>query len=818
MRMPSISSMKKLSLQDFAELLAHHVDSVKSLKRQQSHTAVAEASLSRGHQGLFAEQPELLMESLRRLRGADKQYRELQGRLAAAEERVDHLKEQQKKGSERRQKKAAARSDADLEKDLRAQLFDMHERYEELELRAESRVTQMGILLKESEERANKARDTATRALNRIAKAEREAKEAGELVARLNAGHSGIGSAASAPLNPTTASAAAAAAAAAVASGGPTAEASLYLEEIHLLTAQLATLQGHFDGVQDQLQKERARCSLLSIERSTAVRIEKIATITLNLLQTARSGAIVLPENMVTLIEQLDDTLQQALQAKEKQTEPLRAVLESPASSFSSLSQQQLLSATGPTLASLLDIDLDQEVIQIILLEARGLHWSRVDPLCKISFGGRMLSSSPLSKSHSTSGWLEAFLLPLPSPPSSPATPRRTDIDIVLENVKGEKPEVLGTAVFSFESLVSQQKVEKWLELSLPGVSRTTRGPAVYLSFLKTTHRHILESGSSSSSSSSASMTASSSSSASSSNLVSPTDPLLRFDPFATLLRSLQDSPPASQEETSESEIHDAKDAANALPFPRLDLVARHLREQKEIDTSWTNENDQTYLHLMVAHGDLELVKATAGAKALAKVDYNGLTPAHVAAFRGHLQALEHFFAAYSFDVNLQTQNRLTALHLAVLGGHLDVVRFLVHSGARVNHQDKNGATALMMATYLGHTAIVELLLDNDADARLQDKYKNTALLLAYLQGRFELAPLLAESRSLDLANAMGETPLWGLLLHHRRLSPSSLEERLQQVGPQGINQTLGKHELGVLHRALIQLDDASCASLLPLL
>ncbi|KAJ5392532.1 ankyrin repeat domain-containing protein 44 [Penicillium cosmopolitanum] len=56
-----------------------------------------------------------------------------------------------------------------------------------------------------------------------------------------------------------------------------------------------------------------------------------------------------------------------------------------------------------------------------------------------------------------------------------------------------------------------------------------------------------------------------------------------------------------------------------------------------------------------------------------------------------------------------------TALHLAAYGGHIEVVKFLIHAGADVFAFDFPGLTALHWAAYKGHKDIVALLLENGA-------------------------------------------------------------------------------------------------------
>jgi ankyrin repeat protein len=64
-------------------------------------------------------------------------------------------------------------------------------------------------------------------------------------------------------------------------------------------------------------------------------------------------------------------------------------------------------------------------------------------------------------------------------------------------------------------------------------------------------------------------------------------------------------------------------------------------------------------------------------------------------------------------------------------GGHADVGKLLVASGARVNAVATNGATALMFAAEGGHADVVKLLLAAGANVNAVAKNGDTALRLA---------------------------------------------------------------------------------------
>lgn len=62
-------------------------------------------------------------------------------------------------------------------------------------------------------------------------------------------------------------------------------------------------------------------------------------------------------------------------------------------------------------------------------------------------------------------------------------------------------------------------------------------------------------------------------------------------------------------------------------------------------------------------------------------------------------------------SLSLMDKEGLTALSWACLKGHLDVVRYLVESGAATDHADKNGRTPLDLAAFYGDSDVVSLII-----------------------------------------------------------------------------------------------------------
>ena len=72
-----------------------------------------------------------------------------------------------------------------------------------------------------------------------------------------------------------------------------------------------------------------------------------------------------------------------------------------------------------------------------------------------------------------------------------------------------------------------------------------------------------------------------------------------------------------------------------------------------------------------------------------------------------------------------------TALMFAAENDNVEVVEFLVISGAKINETNDTGMTALMFAAMKGHINPTKYLIALGADIELQDENGDTALLFA---------------------------------------------------------------------------------------
>ena len=112
---------------------------------------------------------------------------------------------------------------------------------------------------------------------------------------------------------------------------------------------------------------------------------------------------------------------------------------------------------------------------------------------------------------------------------------------------------------------------------------------------------------------------------------------------------------------------------------------------------------------------------------------------------RAILILLGSLLACPDIEVNLQTNDTITALIVAANNGHSDIVKFLLaHPDIQVNLQSRDKFTALTAATHKGHSDIVKLLLERpDIQVDVQNQYKRTALDIAIANNYVEIIDLL---------------------------------------------------------------------------
>ncbi|CAL1291841.1 unnamed protein product [Larinioides sclopetarius] len=146
------------------------------------------------------------------------------------------------------------------------------------------------------------------------------------------------------------------------------------------------------------------------------------------------------------------------------------------------------------------------------------------------------------------------------------------------------------------------------------------------------------------------------------------------------------------------------RNKTNQLPV-ELATINRHLCALKILLEN-QKENFSYLLHIAARSGDLESTKYLIEKNGdLHFTNSSNLKPVHVAAQHGYLDVVKLFITS---DESLKDNS---VLHLAILGGHLELVRFLIDQKVDLNAPNENGDTPVHLAAIQGNKNILEILL-----------------------------------------------------------------------------------------------------------
>ena len=156
-------------------------------------------------------------------------------------------------------------------------------------------------------------------------------------------------------------------------------------------------------------------------------------------------------------------------------------------------------------------------------------------------------------------------------------------------------------------------------------------------------------------------------------------------------------------------------------------------------DVNILNNDGYSLLHYACQHGSLESVKMLVSAGAGVRVTNDeGKTCLHTVAEAGRTEIVRYLVSLPHVDVNQDTVESDTALHLAVLHVKPDVVQVLIDAGADINIQDSEGRSPLHTACELGTLDMVKMLVRAGAGVRATDNEGWTCFQLAACRGHTE--------------------------------------------------------------------------------
>lgn len=129
-----------------------------------------------------------------------------------------------------------------------------------------------------------------------------------------------------------------------------------------------------------------------------------------------------------------------------------------------------------------------------------------------------------------------------------------------------------------------------------------------------------------------------------------------------------------------------------------------------------------------------------------ADIELGASTPLMEAAQEGHLD-LVRFLLETGANVHAQTQTGDTALTYACENGHTDVADVLLCYGAELEHESEGGRTPLMKACRAGHICTIKFLISKGADVNRQSTSNDhTPLSLACAGGHQAVVEVLLKN------------------------------------------------------------------------
>lgn len=191
---------------------------------------------------------------------------------------------------------------------------------------------------------------------------------------------------------------------------------------------------------------------------------------------------------------------------------------------------------------------------------------------------------------------------------------------------------------------------------------------------------------------------------------------------------------------------------------------------------------DETALHLAVQEGDIAAArKAFEKGASTGVFDIQGQTPLSRAAEKGDADMVR-FLLAHGAEKEIDHAGSSgTALGMAAMNGHLEVMGILLGAGADIDAPNGDGATPLMQAVFGARAAAAQFLLARGANANAVRDGDETVLHLAARAGNGDILRALfakGAAKSIDSrTKTFLQTPLHIAALTQQEVSTQVLLE-----------------------------------------
>ncbi|XP_046570876.1 ankyrin repeat domain-containing protein 50-like [Haliotis rubra] len=180
--------------------------------------------------------------------------------------------------------------------------------------------------------------------------------------------------------------------------------------------------------------------------------------------------------------------------------------------------------------------------------------------------------------------------------------------------------------------------------------------------------------------------------------------------------------------------------------------VVRHLISLKAFNINRQQENQSTPVFAAVCQNHQKVFDLFVAAGANVALTSMGDTCLIKACETGNCHIVDTLIAMKSQDVNHRGQHGWTAVMMAALKGHVDVLQILVSEGADLTLTDDDGNNCLMLASVYGQVKMIQHLLsiDNVFDTNRQGQDGKSAVMAAANEGHYDVFKVML-NRDADL-------------------------------------------------------------------
>lgn len=178
------------------------------------------------------------------------------------------------------------------------------------------------------------------------------------------------------------------------------------------------------------------------------------------------------------------------------------------------------------------------------------------------------------------------------------------------------------------------------------------------------------------------------------------------------------------------------------------------LREVQTLDFIHVDKDFNNILHVACIGGDVAIVKYLLSENMDINIrGHHSRTPLMLAAEYGHRDIFD-LLVIEGADVSLEDDEGNTLLHVACVGGHLDMVKYILsrdYINSDISSRGERGQTPVMLAARCGHKAVFYFLVCKGASLSFKDIDDNNILHVACIGGHVKMVECLLSNDIVDI-------------------------------------------------------------------